>query len=96
MIVALPAHAQTTATAGQLLISEFRLRGPNGATDEFIEIINNTDVDHIVSAASGTGYGIAASDGLTRCTIPNNTRLTRRGHYLCVNSGGYPLSNYRR
>lgn len=26
-----------TATAGQLIISEFRVRGPSGANDEFIE-----------------------------------------------------------
>src|SRR5262249_8162549 len=28
------------ATAGQLVISEFRVRGPSGANDEFIEIEN--------------------------------------------------------
>jgi hypothetical protein len=48
------AYAQT-ATAGQLVISEFRLRGPNGASDEFILIYNNTDNDHTVAAAAGTG-----------------------------------------
>ena len=41
------------AGAGQLIISEFRLRGPTGATDEFIEIYNNTDAPHTVS---GVGY----------------------------------------
>ena len=33
-----------------LIISEFRLRGPNGANDEFIEIYNNTDSAHVVTA----------------------------------------------
>ena len=82
------------ATAGQLVISEFRLRGPNGATDEFIEIANNSGSDHTVAALSGTGYGIAASDGTTRCSIPNGTVIPNRGHYLCVNSGGYSLASY--
>src|SRR4030095_2570490 len=90
-----PAEAQT-ATAGQLLISEFRVRGPNGATDEFIEIYNNSGADHTVTAASGTGYGIAASDATTRCSIPNGTVIPNRGHYLCTNSsvGGYSLGSY--
>lgn len=87
-------QAQAPATAGQFLISEFRLRGPNGATDEFIEIVNNTGVQHIVTAASGTGYGIAASDGVTRCTIPNGTTMTPGRHFLCVNSAGFSLGDY--
>lgn len=83
-----------TATAGQLIISSFRVRGPNGANDEYIEIYNNSGADHTVAAASGTGYGIAASDGVTRCTIPNNTVIPNKGHYLCVNSVGYSLASY--
>ena len=82
------------ATAGQLVISEFRLRGPNGADDEFIEIANNSGSDHTVAALSGTGYGVAASDGTTRCSIPNGTVIPNRGHYLCVNSVGYSLASY--
>src|SRR5262249_44117232 len=82
------------AAAGDLLISEFRLRGPNGPTDEFIEISNASFGDHIVAAASGSGYGIAASDGVTRCTIPNGTVIPQTGHFLCVNSGGYSLGSY--
>jgi hypothetical protein len=88
-----PADAQT-ATAGQLIISEFRLRGPSGATDEFIEIYNNIGADHTVVAASGTGYGVAASDATTRCSIPNGTVIPAGGHYLCVNSDAYSLGSY--
>ncbi len=94
-LVGLPVLAGAqTATSGTLLISEFRVRGPNGANDEFIEIYNNTNAPHTVSAASGTGYGIAASDGVTRCSIPNATIIPARGHYLCVNSVGYSLASY--
>jgi uncharacterized repeat protein (TIGR01451 family) len=87
------ASAVTTARA-QLIISEFRLRGPNGANDEFIEIYNNSGGPHTVAAISGTGYGLAASNGVTRCTIPNGTVIPNGGHYLCVNSVGYSLSSY--
>jgi hypothetical protein len=80
--------------AGSLIISEFRLRGPNGANDEFIEIYNDSGADHTVAAISGTGYGVAASDGTTRCSIPNGTVIPNRGHYLCVNSVGYSLASY--
>ena len=51
------------AVANPLVISEFRLRGPAGALDEFIEIYNNSGADHVVTAWSGTGYAVAASDG---------------------------------
>ena len=78
----------------QIIISEFRLRGPSGANDEFIEIYNASGAPHTVSAISGTGYGVVASDGTTRCSIPNGTVIPDRGHYLCVNSVAYSLANY--
>src|ERR1051325_11429562 len=77
----------------QLVISEFRVRGPNGANDEFIEIANNSGADHTV-AGGGTGYAVAASNGVARCVIPNGTVIPNRGHYLCVNSVGYSLASY--
>ncbi len=83
-----------TATAGQIIISEFRVRGPSGANDEFIELYNNSGAPHEVTAASGTGYGVAASDGTIRCSIPNGTVIPNRGHYLCVNSVAYSLASY--
>jgi len=89
-----PAGVIPSATAGQIIISEFRLRGSNGLNDEFIEIYNASGADHTVSAATGTGYGIAASDGVVRCTIPNGTVIPNKGHYLCVNSVGYSLASY--
>jgi uncharacterized repeat protein (TIGR01451 family) len=111
-----PDNNSSTATtsvtgpfAGDLLISEFRLRGPgtsggdkagkkganNSASDEFIEIYNNTDGSHTVSSTDeSAGYSVAASDGVARCTIPNGTVIPARGHYLCVNSNGYSLASY--
>jgi hypothetical protein len=79
--------------AGQIIISEFRVRGPNGANDEFIELYNNSGADHTV-AGGGAGYAVAASDGTARCVVPNGTVIPNRGHYLCVNSVGYSLASY--
>jgi hypothetical protein len=81
------------AALGQVIISEFRVRGPNGANDEFIEIYNNSGADHTV-AGGGTGYAVAASNDVARCVIPNGTVIPNRGHYLCVNSVGYSLASY--
>jgi hypothetical protein len=85
--------ADVQEASAQLIISEFRVRGPNGANDEFIEIYNNSGADHTV-AGGGTGYAVAASNGVARCVIPNGTVIPNRGHYLCVNSVGYSLASY--
>lgn len=82
----------STASA-QLIISEFRLRGPSGANDEFIELYNNSGADHTV-AGGGTGYAVAASDSVARCVVPNGTVIPNHGHYLCVNSVAYSLASY--
>ena len=80
---------------GDILISEFRLRGPGGANDEYIEVYNNADGPHSVQATDeSAGYAIAASDGIIRCIIPNKTIIPARGHYLCANSVGYSLDLY--
>ena len=82
-------------TFAQLIISEFRVRGPNGANDEFIELYNNSGADHTVtSGGASTGYAVAASNGVARCVVPNGTVIPNRGHYLCVNSVGYSLASY--
>ena len=76
-----------------MVISEFRVRGPSGANDEFIEIYNNSGADHTVAdSGAGTGYAVAASNGVARCVIPNGTVIPNRGHYLCTNSVAYSLS----
>jgi hypothetical protein len=81
--------------ATPLIISEFRLRGTSGASDEFVEIYNNGDSDVTVNAFDGSaGFALAASDGVTRFTIPNGTTIPARGHYLGTNSVGYSLGSY--
>lgn len=97
-IILLAPRVNAQATAGQLVISEFRLRGPVGANDEFIEIFNTLGSPHTVDGSgTGTGYAVAASDGVVRCTIPDGTVIPSRGHFLCVNNTlilGYSLSSY--
>jgi hypothetical protein len=87
--------------ATPLIISEFRLRGPgtgvagSGANDEFVEIYNNGDSNVTVDSFDGSaGFALAASDGVTRFTIPNGTVIPARGHYLGVNSAGYSLGSH--
>jgi hypothetical protein len=85
----------TPTQAGQLIISEFRLRGPGGANDEFIELYNTTNSALTATPADNSaGLAVAASDGVARCVVPSGTVIPAGGHYLCVNSGGYSLSNY--
>jgi hypothetical protein len=79
---------------GTLQISEFRVRGPNGANDEFVEIRNPTDSPFSVQSSDGSsGFSVAASNGVGRFTIPNDTVIPAFGHYLGVNSVGYSLAS---
>jgi hypothetical protein len=88
----------TLTQPGALIISEFRLSGTAGAQDEFIELYNATNTNLTVATADGSsGFAIAASDGATRCTVPNATVIPSRGHYLCANNTtttGYSLATY--
>lgn len=85
----------TVQGGGNLIISEFRLRGPSSTTDEFIELYNSSGSAIMVGSTDGSaGYGVAASDGVLRCTIQNGTIIPARGHVLCANSAGYSLGSY--
>lgn len=89
------AKVSAPAGAGDLIISEFRNRGPNGVADEYVEIYNNSGSALTVQTVDGSGgYSIVAQDNIARCTIPNGTVIPARGYYLCVNSQGYSLGNY--
>lgn len=78
-----------------LKISEFRLSGANGVGDEFIEVLNDSPTPTTVISVDGTaGFAIVASDGITRCIIPNGTVIGPYRHFLCTNSSGYSLAGY--
>jgi glucose/arabinose dehydrogenase len=88
---------QNAPPTGDVLISEFRLRGPAGDADEFIELYNNTNIDISVSTTDGSAGWTLAAPGLVLATIPNGTMLKARAHFLLVNSTsgtGYSLADY--
>lgn len=72
----------------QIVISEFRTRGPNGANDEFVEIYNKTN-----SSVTIGGWKIRASNNSgtisTRLTIPAGVTIPARAHFLATNASGY-------
>ena len=89
---------------GFLRISEFRLRGPNGPTDEFVEMYNNVGGDSTVNTLDGSrGVGARGlgehelnnGSPAIKFIIPNGTIIPEGGHYLGVNSTGYSLGAYR-
>ncbi len=89
-----------TNTAGTLLIGELRTSGPGGAGDDFVEIYNNSDNPHVVSATDGSsGYGLfkmGATCGDAPVLvgfIPNGTTIPGRGHYLFAGPA-YTLGAY--
>lgn len=90
---------------GQVLVSEFRLRGQGATTshpgdgqlDEFIEIYNNSGATIAVDTAdNSSGWTLVAQDGDSRFIIPAGTVIPSKGHYLAVNNstGGYTLNAY--
>ena len=88
------------ASAGDVVISEFRARGAAGALDEFVEIANRTDSAVTVGASDGASAGwlLAAlnTNGTSSTavyTIPNGTVIPARGRYL-VAGRGYTLNDY--
>lgn len=65
------------AVAGQVLISEFRFRGPEpsasptSSQNEFIELYNNTDSDILVTAIDGSaGWAVATPSAVTASPRP--------------------------
>jgi hypothetical protein len=73
--------------SGNLIISEFRLRGPQGVNDEFVElynpgssalIVNTTDNSDGWALAYSTTAGVVSGVAV----IPNGTVIPAKGHFL--------------
>ncbi|MFL6210761.1 MAG: kelch repeat-containing protein [Pyrinomonadaceae bacterium] len=90
---------------GDVLISEFRLDGPNGVFDEYMEFYNNTDQAITVATSDGSAgwvVGLARHCGLcptqevvvTYFVLPNGTTIPARRHLLWTNERGYSLKDY--
>ena len=78
----IPAHA---ASPGDVVISEFRTRGPNGATDDFVELYNRTALPINMSGwkvEAATGLG--SIDLLPLVTFSSNFTLQSGQHFLAV------------
>ncbi len=86
-------------SVGGVVISEFRLHGPAGAADQFVELYNNTDAPITVGTLDDSaGWSIVMRDPVTgnatsAAVIPNGTVLPARGHYLLTGST-YSLGAY--
>jgi len=80
----------------QVLISEFRLSGPNGADDEYIELYCNTDTDCNVSRLRLRAHNPnpTEEEGDFIFTLPSNVVIPARHFLLIGDSGGYSLSGY--
>ena len=80
-----------------LVIRELRLRGNSlqPELDEYIELFNTTSNNITVTTTDGSaGWAVAAGNTSTILfTIPNNTVIPAKGHYLLVNNStnGYSL-----
>jgi uncharacterized protein (TIGR03437 family) len=80
-----PATLTVEPAAGQLLISEFRTRGPGGAADEFVEIYNPTTSTLVIGGLKIRGSNNAGTVS-DRVTITAGTTLGSGCHYLIANS----------
>jgi Lamin Tail Domain/Thrombospondin type 3 repeat len=89
VLVVFATLAGSTSALGSstgVVISEFRLRGPAGASDEFIELLNTSTAAaaiggwHLQACAATSG---TASD---RVTVPSGTVLAPGQHYLFTNN----------
>lgn len=83
------------ATAATLMISEFRFRGPNGTTDDFVELYNASD-----TAIDISGFALVSSDNPTvpkyvapGAALSRTTTIPARGHFLVIGPG-YSLGSY--
>ncbi len=95
-------------TNGSLIISEFRLRGPQGVRDEFVELYNPSSSPIIVNTTDNSdGWALVKSNDGTAITsvfavIPNGTVIQPFGHFLVANNPDgataptlvYSLNNY--
>jgi subtilisin-like proprotein convertase family protein len=84
------------AANGDVLISEFRVDGPNGPSDEYMELYNNTDSAITVATSDGSAgwavgwsifCGVCPNDGFTGTyfVIPAGTQIPARHHLLWTN-----------
>ena len=73
------------AGSPNILISEFRTRGPAGGNDEFVEIWNNSAVSVNIGGYTLRGSNNAGTNSV-RATVPAGTNLGAGCYYLFTNN----------
>jgi predicted extracellular nuclease len=93
LILCLPAApaAAESAPPNQIVISEFRTRGPAGGNDEFVELRNRSAAPVDISGWRLQGCAAASGAASDRVTVADDVVLAAGGSYLFANSasGGY-------
>ncbi|MGY2892990.1 ExeM/NucH family extracellular endonuclease [Deinococcus sp. UYEF24] len=86
--------APAATTPGKVVISEFRFRGPSGASDEFIELFNAGTSAVDISGWKVDGNTNNTANWSNRFTIPANITLQPKQFYLLTNTAasGYSLT----
>ncbi len=79
-------YTTVSATSGAL-ISQYRLSGPGGAGDQFIELCNTTAAPLVIDGWS-IGY---ATGAIGSASIPLSGVIPAYGHLLVTDSNGYSL-----
>ena len=87
---AVPASAQS-APPGEIVISEFRTRGPAGGNDEFVELRNRSAGRVEISGWQLQGCAAGSGAPSNRVTVSSDVFLQAGGSYLFANdgAGGY-------
>lgn len=85
-----PASTASYSYGSGVIISEFRLRGPAGARDEFVELVNPTNNAIAMTTTDGSdgwtlAYSNSAGTVTVLATIPNGTVIPAHGYYLITN-----------
>ena len=76
-----------------VLISEFRLSGPEGSEDDFIELYCNRDTDCDISGAFLRAHD-PVNVGEFALTFPSQSIIPARQYFLVADSRGYSLETY--
>lgn len=79
--------------AGEVLISEFRLSGPGGSEDDFIELYCNRNADCDISGTSLRAYDPTQAGDFS-FTFPGQTVIPARHYLLVADSRDYTLDGY--
>jgi uncharacterized repeat protein (TIGR01451 family) len=76
---------QVNGYQGEVIIDEFRLSGPGGANDQYVELYNASPV-----AVPLAGFGLLASSGGSMM-LPNTAPTLPAGHAYLITGAGYSL-----